>query len=215
MRSALYRYISTISIAVLVASLFGGCAPGRPILIDFGYQLPKSEMPLTSSTTVAVSPFKDMRGETGSVVGKRLNELNGQTRALVVQGTVSEKVNAALRTALKTRTSAVKDAPAWDLTESGISASGADLQIGGEIKSLWVESTSQLASTTSTATVQLRVVVADAVQKKIIRILNVNSKIERENVANTDAFIERALSEAITGAIDQVFVDEELKNRFK
>ena len=132
-----------------------------------------------------------------------------------MQGTVSTKVTTALKNALAARQIAAKDAPVWDLTEAGIAAPGADLQVGGEIKTLWVDATSQFANTTSKADVQLRIVVADVAQKKIIRILNVNSKIERQNVANTEAFIERALSEALTGAIDQIFADEELKSRFK
>ncbi len=183
--------------------------------MDFKYQQPKSPAAAAAAVTVAVSPFKDERAKVESVVGKRFNELNELKTDLVVQGTVSTKVTTALKAALEARRIIAKDAAAWDLIEAGIAAPGADLLIGGEIKTLWVDATSQLANTTSKADVQLRIVVADMAQKKIIRILNVNSKIERQNIANTAAFIERALSEALTGAIDQIFADEELKNRFK
>jgi hypothetical protein len=184
--------------------------------MDFKYLQPKSAVVGTATTvTVAVSPFKDERGKVESVVGKRFNELNELTIDLVVQGTVSTKVTVAFKNAFAARGIAAKDAPAWDLTEAGIAAADAGLQVGGEIKVLWVDATSQLANTTSKAEVQLRIVVADVAQKKIIRILNMNSKIERQNIANTAAYIERALSEALTNAIDQIFADEELKSRLK
>jgi hypothetical protein len=208
-------YFLRFSLPFLMAALLVGCAPKGPILTDFKYQQPKSVAAAAAAVTVAVSPFKDERVKVESVVGKRFNEVNELTTDLVVQGTVSTKVTAALKNALAARQIAVRDASAWDLTEAGIEAPGADLLIGGEIKTLWVDATSQFANTTSKADVQLRIVVADTAQKKIIRILNVNSKIERQNIANTAAFIERALSEAVTGAIDQIFADEELKSRLK
>jgi hypothetical protein len=200
---------------LLLMALLGGCAPKGPILMDFKYELPKPVAGVATTMTVAVSPFKDERAKIESVVGKRFNELNELKTDLVVQGTVSTKVTTALKQALAAWKIAARDAAVWDLTEAGIAAPGADLQVGGEIKVLWVDAVSQFANTTSKADVQLRIVVADVAQKKIIRILNVSSKIERQNVANTAAFIERALSEALSGAIDQIFTDEELKNRFK
>ena len=204
-------YLLYFSLALLLA----GCAPKGPILTDFKYQQPKSAAGAAATVTVAVSSFKDDRAKIESVVGKRFNELNELTTDLVVQGTVSMKVTEALKHALAARQIAAKDAAAWDLTEAGVPASGADLLIGGEVKALWVDATSQLANTKSKAEVQLRIVVADVAQKKIIRILNVSSKIERQNVAYTAAFIERSLSEALTGALDQIFADEELKSRLK
>ena len=209
-------YVLRFSSAFLLAALLAGCAPKGPILTEFKYLQPKSSAAVAAATvTVAVSPFKDERAKVESVVGKRFNELNELTTDLVVQGTVSTKVTAGFKNALAARRITSTDAAAWDLTETGIAAPGAELQIGGEIKVLWVDATSQLANTTSKAEVQLRIVVADVAQKKIIRILNMNSKIERQNIANTAAYIERSLSEALTGAIDQLFVDEELKNRLK
>jgi hypothetical protein len=202
-------------LAFLLAALLAGCAPKGPILMDFKYEQPKSATVAAATVAVAVSPFKDERAKADSVVGKRFNEVNELANDLVVQGTVSTKVTTALKNALAARQIAARDAPAWDLTEAGVAAPGADLLVGGEIKALWVDATSQFANTTSKADVQLRIVVADVAQKKIIRVLNVNSKIERQNIANTAAYIERALSEALTGAIDQIFADEELKNRFK
>jgi len=204
-------YLLYFSLALLVA----GCAPKGPILTDFKYQQPKSVAAATAAVTVAVSPFKDDRAKIESVVGKRFNELNELTTDLVVQGTVATKVAVALKSALAARQIAAKDSAAWDLTEAGVAAPGADLLVGGEVKTLWVDATSQLANTKSKAEVQLRIVVADVAQKKIIRVLNVSSTIERKNIANTAAFIERALSEALSGAIDQIFADEELKSRLK
>ena len=209
------EYMQRFSFAILLAVLLAGCAPKGPILMDFKYQQPKPVAGAEAAVTVAVSPFKDERAKSESVVGRRFNAVNELATDLVVQGTVSTKVTAGLKNALAARRIAVRDGAAWDLTEAGVAAPGADFQVSGEIKVLWVDATSQFANTISKADVQLRVVVADVKQKKIIRILNVNSKIERQSIANTAAFIERALSEALTGALDQIFSDEELKNRFK
>jgi hypothetical protein len=207
-------YLQRFSLAFLLAALLAGCAPKGPILMDFKYEQPKSAAGAAGTVTVAVSPFKDERAKVESVVGKRFNAVNELANDLVVQGTVSAKVTAALKNALLARQIVARDA-AWDLTEAGVAAPDAALLVGGEIKVLWVDATSQLANTTSKADVQLRIVVADVAQKKIIRVLNVSSTIERKNIANTAAFIERALSEALSGAIDQIFADEELKNRLK
>jgi hypothetical protein len=208
-------YLLCFSLALFLAALPADSAAKGPILTDFKYQQPKSVPAAAAAVTVAVSPFKDERAKVESLVGKRFNELNELATDLVVQGTVATKVTTALKEALAARRIAAKDAAAWDLTEAGIAAPGADLLVSGEVKVLWMDATSRLVNTKSKADVQLRVVVADVAQKKIIRILNVNSKIERKSIANTAAFIERALSEAVTGAIDQIFADEELKNRLK
>lgn len=201
-------------ITVLLAALLSGCAHRGPILLDFKYQAPKETTATAPKATIGVTSFKDDRGKTTSVIGSRFLTLNNQTNDLVVQGTVSERVTAALKNALKARSMTAVDAASWDLSDAGI-PTGADLVIGGEIKSLWVEATSQLANTAVKADVQLRIVVADTAQKKIIRVLNVNSKLERQTVASSFPFVERTLSEALTTAIDQIFADEELKSKLK
>ncbi len=208
-------YLLCFSVALFLSALPADCAAKGPILMDFKYLQPKSVPAAAAAVTVAVSPFRDERGKVESLAGKRFNEVNELATDLVVQGTVATKVTAALKNALEARRIAAKDAASWDLTEAGIAAPGVDLLVSGEVKVLWVDATSRFVKTKSTADVQLRIVVADVAQKKIIRILNVNSKIERKNIANTAAFIERALSEALSGAIDQIFADEELKSRLK
>jgi hypothetical protein len=52
-------------------------------------------------------------------------------------------------------------------------------------------------------------------QKKIIRVVNVNSMMERQNVTFSTDAAEGALSDALTAAIDQIFADEELQKRLK
>ena len=204
-----------IGIAVLLAAFLSGCAQKGPVLVDFRYQPPKGEIAEAPKAAVEVSPFKDDRGKVESVVGNRFLSLNNQKNDLVIQGTVSGKVTAALKNALKARDITAKDISAWDLTDAGIPGDGAGLLISGEIKTLWVEVASQLANTTAKADVQLRVLVADPAQKKIIRVLNVNSTLERQTIKYSNAFVAGTLSEALSTAIDQIFADEELKNRLK
>ncbi len=203
-----------IGMAVLLAVFVAGCAHKGPVLIDFKYQLP-STLEAPKKVTVGVSPFKDDRGKSDSVIGKRFLELSDQTSDLVVQGTAASKVSAALKNAMLAHAIGVQDAPAWNLTDTSVPAAGTDLVVSGEIKSLWVESTSKLANTVVKADVQLRVVVADTAQKKIIRILNLNSKLERQTAIASPLFVGKILSEALTAAIDQIFTDSELKSRLK
>jgi len=211
------KYISLIMVAAaLIAGLVSGCARKGPILVNFSYaQQQGSTVEQTPKAIVGISPFKDERGKPVSVAGKRFDSLNDSVNDLVVQGTVSEKLTKALDRALSARGIAWRDSAAWDLTEAGVPAEGATLVIGGEIKTLWVESLTAFANTKVTAKVELRIVAADPVQKKIVRVLNVNSMIERSRVNYTTTFVQETMTEALTAAINQLFQDEELQARFK
>ncbi len=204
-----------IGITALLAAFFSGCAPQGPILLDFQYQPPQGVSGGAAKTIVGVSPFRDDRGKVASVIGKRSLESSDQTNDLVVQGTVPDRVTAALKSALKARGVAEKDYAAWDLTEAGIPSDGANLLISGEIKKLWVEAKSRFANTTVKAEVQIRISVADMAQKKIIRVVNVSSTMERQNITFSTDAAEGALSDALTAAIDQIFTDEDLQKRLK
>jgi hypothetical protein len=203
-----------VAIGVLSFSL-SGCVHKGPILVGVSYKAPQGIAAEAPKVIVGVSPFKDDRGKSYSVAGKRFNALNDQVNDLVVQGTVSDKVTTVLKDALAARGLKVKDVDAWDLTDAGIPADGVKLVISGEIKTLWAEATSTFANTKLNTTVALRIVVGDTEQKKIIRVLNVNSMIERQNVAFSAGFAQSTISEAVSSAINQIFNDEELKNRLK
>lgn len=204
-----------IGIAVLLAVFLSGCAHQGPILLDFQYQPPQGVSAGAAKLTLGVSPFRDDRGKVASVIGKRSLESSDETNDLVVQGTTAEKVTAALKSALKARGIAEKDLAAWDLTEAGVPSDGADLLISGEIKKFWAEAKSRFANTTVKAEVQLRISVADLAQKKIIRVMNVHSTMERQDITFSTDVVERTLSDALTSAIEQIFADEELQKRLK
>jgi hypothetical protein len=210
-RSGLY-----LGTALLLAlAVVAGCAGRGPILVDFQYQPAAGYTPAeTPSVTVAVAPFKDERGKTDSVTGRRFNSTNDKVNNLVVQGTVSEKVTEAFKTALRLRDIPINETATWDQTEEGIPAVG-NLVLSGQIKTLWVESVSAFANTKVTAKVEIRVVAADPVQKKIVRALTVTSSIERQNVVYSTAFTQETMAEALTAAINKVFNDEELMKRLK
>ena len=209
------RLINLAMTVIFVTLSIPGCAHKGPILIDFSYQAPQGASEKISKTTVAVSPFIDERGGSNSVAGKRVSTLNDEANDLVVQGAVREKVTAALKSALTARAITIYDVSVWDQTETGIPSSGTNLLISGQIKTLWIDCESQLASTTVKADVELRIVVADPAQKRIIKALNVNSKIEHQNIGYSTEFVEDTLAEALSSAIDQLFADNELKNRLK
>jgi len=209
------RLINLVLFVMFGTLLLSGCATQGPILVDFQYQPPQGVSAVAAKATLGVSPFRDDRGKVASVIGKRSLESSDQTNDLVVQGTAPDRVTAALKSALKARGIAEKDLAAWDLTEAGLPSDGADLLISGEIKKLWVEAKSRFANTTVKAEVQLRISIADMAQKKIIRVVNVNSTMERQGLTFSTDVVESALSDALTAAIEQIFTDDELKNRLK
>lgn len=204
-----------IAIAVLLAAVLSACVQKGPILVDFAYERPTRVEAEPSRAIIGVGPFKDDRGKTESVVGKRFNTLNDQSNDLVVQGIVSDRVTTGLKQALKDRDTTVKDIAAWDLTDAGIPADAGNVLISGEIKTLWVEATSSFANTKVKANVELRILLADTAQKKVFRTLTVNSATERQTITFSPKFVDEALSEAVSIALNQVFNDEELKSRLK
>lgn len=204
-----------IGSAVLLAAFLSGCAQKGPVLLDnIRYQAPEGLAAGAPKLIVGVSPFKDDRGKTFSVIGKRTIP-DYMENDLVVQGTVADLVTAGLKDALKARGIMVKDAPAWDMNAESIKSGGIDILIGGEIKTLWVEAVSQPLNAKVNAVVQLRVSAAEAAEKKIIRTLVLNSKLERKDVAFSFELIEDAVSEALSSALNQLLNDEEFKKKIR
>lgn len=204
-----------IGSAVLLAAFLSGCAQKGPVLLDnIRYQAPEGLATAAPKLIVGVSPFKDDRGKTFSVIGKRTIP-DYMENDLVVQGTVADLVTAGLKDALKARGIMVKDAPAWDMNAESIKSGGIDILIGGEIKTLWVEAVSQPLNAKVNAVVQLRVSAAEAAEKKIIRTLVLNSKLERKDVAFSFELVEDAVSEALSSALNQLLNDEEFKKKIR
>jgi len=207
------RQIGGSVLLALVSIIFAaGCAEKGPILLSVSYQ-PSGEQASPRKITVGVSPFKDARGQAVSVVGKRTVP-SGLKNELVVQGTASENATASLKHALASRGIAVKDAAGWDLTAEGMMHGGTALVLGGEIKTLWLESTASPMKTHLQVGVQLRVVAGDPSEKKIIRTIDVSSKLDQDVLYSREK-LEQALSEALSSAIDQIFKDGELKGRLQ
>ena len=205
----------TAAAVVMLAVVLAGCAKSGPVLLqDILYQAPTGTAPERAKVIVGVSPFKDVRGGSTSVLGKRIISDDVQND-LVVQGTVADLVTAALKDALQSRSITVKDAPAWDLSGTPPRAEGADLVIGGEVKVLWVDCQSRPVNVKTKATVQLRVSVADTSGAAPARTVNLSSALEREDVVFSYATVQDTLSEALTSALNQLLADEEVKKRLR
>jgi hypothetical protein len=205
--------IITAAVVVVLAVVLAGCAKSGPVLLqDILYQAPTGTAPERAKVIVGVSPFKDVRGGSISVLGKRIISDDVQND-LVVQGTVADLVTAALKDALRSRSITVKDAPAWDLSGTPPRAEGADLIIGGEVKVLWVDCQSRPVNVKTKATVQLRVAVAETSGATILRTVNLNSTLEREDVVFSFYTVQETLSEALTSALNQLLADEVVKKR--
>jgi len=210
------RIPGSFVLSVLLAVVFAtGCAEKGPVLLNIAYQAPAEKTVMASKIVVGVSPFRDGRNEPASVLGKRTIP-NGMQSDLVVQGTVAEVATIGLKEALTRRGIAVKDIAGWDLTAEGIQAEGAALELGGEIMVLWLESTAAASAfnTHLMASVQLKVVAGDTGEKKVIRTIDVSSKLDQD-VLYSHELLENMLSEALSSAIDQIFNDEELKKRLQ
>lgn len=197
--------------ALLMIVFLAGCAERGPVLLTIDYQAPAEKVVIGTRVSVGVSPFRDVRGEPASVLGKRTIP-SGMQNDFVVRGTVAETATAIMKKAFAARGVAVKDIGGWDLTADGMNAAGADLLIGGEIKTLWLESRPSSMQTQMKAAVQIKITIGDRLEKKIIRTINVNSKIDQEILYSQER-LEAALSEALSSAVDQVFQDDELKKR--
>lgn len=197
--------------ALLMIVFLAGCAEKGPVLLTIGYQAPVEKAGTASTVSVGVSPFRDDRGEPASVLGKRTIP-SGMQNDFVVQGTVAETATEIMKKAFAARGIMVKDIAGWDLTAEGMDASGADLLLGGEIKTLWLESRATPIQTHLKAVVQIKITVGDRLEKKIIRTIDVNSKIDQDILYSQEK-LEAALAEALSSAVDQIFQDGELKKR--
>lgn len=201
--------ISTLMAIVL----FSGCAEKGPILLNVGYQPAEGKAATAKNVVVGVSPFKDIRGTAASVLGTRTIP-SGMQNDFMVKGTVADLVTVALKNALKAHGLDVKDVPSWDLSAEGMNAEGAELLFSGEIKIMRLDTKATPLKTSLTAFVQIKIVVGDIAGKKIIRTLDVHSKIEQEVLYSREE-LESALSEALTSALDQIFQDDVLSKRLQ
>jgi uncharacterized lipoprotein YajG len=201
-------FLAACAILVVLA----GCAEKGPILLEVRYQAPEGAVAGTPKVVVGVSPFKDDRGKASSILGKRTIAA-GSEDDFVIKDSVAELATARVKDALKARGFMVKEL-SWDRTEQGIKDDGADILFGGEIKTLGVDTISKPFKTVFKASVQMRILVADRSAKKIIRTLEVSSKLELEGLYSREK-VENALSEALSAALDQIFKDEELKKKMQ
>lgn len=200
----------------LLATMLAACAKPGPILLqDILYQAPTSTVVGPSRTIIAgIGPLADVRGREESILGKRTIS-DDILNDLVVQGTVGDLATKALKDALGARGVTVKDAPAWNIEAGPGVQSGADLLFAGEIKDLWVDVHSRPLQVKTTASVKLRVAMANAGDGTVLRTLNLSSTLSREDIAFSFDTVQRTLSEALTSALDQLLEDAVVQERMR
>jgi len=198
--------------ALISVMFFTGCAEKGAILLNIAYQPPENKAVASHKVTIGVSPFLDDRGIPAAVLGKRTVS-SGLENDLVTQGSVAELVTTGVKDAVRVHGMVAKDVVAWNMTSDKLPADGYDIVIGGEIKSLWLDSVSVPFRTRLKILVQLKIVVGDASEKKVIRIIDVNSKIEQD-VFYSKEKLASTLSEALSVALEQIFQDDVLKKKF-
>lgn len=208
-----FRQAGFIVAAMFILFFVAACAEKGPVLLAIGYQAPAEKAGMASKISIGVSPLRDDRGEPPTVLGKRTIP-SGMQNDLVVHGTVAETATVFLKDAFTARGIAVQDIASWDLTAEGMNAAGTDLLLGGEIKTLWLESKPSSMQTHLKASVQIKITVGDRLEKKIIRTIVVNSKLDQELLYSQEK-LESVLDEALSSAVDQIFQDDEVKKRLQ
>jgi len=206
-----------ITFTFLLLMTLAGCVTqkGPQLMGDVRYLSPEGIVAAAPKVVVGVSPFKDDRGKPASVLGVKKSTQSSRESDLVVQGAGADMVTALFKDALKARGFSVKDVAAWDMTAEGINAEGVDVLMSGEIKSLWVETTTSILTVILKADARLRMVAADVPEKKILHATTVNSSLERKNVAFSFEYVQQTLSEVLSSAINQVFDDEVIKKKLQ
>jgi uncharacterized lipoprotein YajG len=202
-----------LSVLIVTVLFLAGCAEKGPVLLAISYQAPAEKAGTASKIAVGVCPLRDGRGEPPSILGKRTIP-SGMQNDLIVHGTVAETATAILKDAFTARGIAVQDIASWDLTAEGMNDARADLILGGEIKTLWLESKPSSMLTQLKASVQIKITVGDRLEKKILRTIDVNSKLDQEILYSRER-LEAALTEALSSAMDQIFQDDEVKKRLQ
>jgi uncharacterized lipoprotein YajG len=215
MNSKIFTIGALVS-AMLVLFILSGCTtPKGPILVTGAYEAPQGLEKSPHKVVVGVSPFQDGRGKKPSLVGERVNAEGTFENDLVVQGTASELVTAALKKALRDRGITVQDVPAWDLAIDNLKASGADIVIGGSVTALWTKAVAQALNANTRADVSLHIVAADAREKKIIRTLDLNGMYERRALSFDPDRVGEAISASLSQTLDQLMNDTEIQKRLQ
>ncbi|MEW6441934.1 MAG: hypothetical protein AB1640_13445 [bacterium] len=196
-------------VMTMVTGLLFGCAHQGPILVKVGYQAPAGIVPAKHKMVVGISHFQDARGKPNSVVGVKSKVSTESQEDLVVQGRLSDLVTAGFKEALQKRGYVVKDVPAWQ-PGGAVDAAGADVLLGGEIKSLWMEVTSKALKVRYKADVKILASTLD-VETQVTRTHDLNCAQEREDIKFYPELVESLLSEALSTAVDQLMKGEELK----
>jgi hypothetical protein len=206
-------WVRLVPLVLSLSSLLCGCAEKGPILLDIAYQPPAKKTALSHTVVVGVSPIRDIRDLPPSVLGKKSTE-SGVENDLVIRGTVADLVTAILKDAVQSHGMVVKETASWDMTSEGMPADGYGLLIGGEIKSLWIDSKSVPFKTSVKTTVQLKIAIGDAAERKVIRVVDVNSTIEQDMIYSPEK-LSGALSEALSAALEQIFQDDIVKKKIQ
>ena len=166
---------------------------------------PRKKRERHQRSTVGVSPFKDGRGKAASVLGKRTIP-SGLENDFVVQGTVAETVTAIMKKALYRARNCGEGRCRLGPDRGRHEGRGVELLLGGEIKTLWLESTATSMQTHLQASVQIKVIIGDPVEKKIVRTIEVSSRLDQDVLYSREK-LEACSSEALSSAVDQIFQD--------
>ncbi len=204
-------WLATLCIVTFL--LLAGCAEKGPVFLDIAYRPPADKTTGFSDIAIGVSRIRDARGVAPSVLGKRI-VASGMENDLVTKGTVADRVTTALKDAVRAHGITVKEAAPWDMTPEGMPEGGYDLLIGGEIESLWLDSVSVPFKTSLKTTVRLKIAIGEVAEKKVLRVINVQSKIN-EDILYSDEELANMLSEALSSALDQIFQDEVLREKVR
>lgn len=101
MKQAMLRVL----LSVMTVGMLSACAEKGPVLLDgIKYQAPEALVAGVPKIVVGVAPFKDDRGKTASVLGKRTIRIGGEIKMLWVE-VVSQPLNVKIAAEVQLRVS--------------------------------------------------------------------------------------------------------------
>jgi hypothetical protein len=201
-----------------------GCAPTRLYSVNMNYDAGKATIPaylkadnIGGVAAIAIAEFVDSRQVADPMVIGRVVEKDG-TNILVLPK--YRKPTQAAATGIKEylikagyKNSSI--AGQWDLKEETIPKSDSKIIIGGNIAELELTCRKGFPTDSYKARIKLNLVIADAVNKKILYRSTVESNSSLEHVSFSEERMEAQINIALSDAIEKVFEDRKMAQEIK
>ena len=203
-----------LAVVAILVMLFLSCASPSVYSIDPHY-LPSAEKEQVSrGATLTLALFNDGRQLDDDIILGRVIGRDGRVTPVLPrhrepQQAVLQALSACL-TLSGHRVTARH--PRWDLGEESIDRAWGRILIGGTINELFVEYDRSKPLHSSSARVNLTLVLADVEKKRILHRVTVETASQIEYLRFSETRIEEQLSNALSEALEKAFAESEVMN---